>query len=139
MKRLLALTLFGLLTLSCYNVPHSKGGTMTYSVATQADLDAANQRISEFKQELLRQGFREVSVSSSNTKEEVVLEGQYGTIKDLRITLSTAQRLEKDHADLAGGVRGSLRDDQADRDFDELYSKVAYVVTGHPHDNRRTR
>jgi len=66
MKKLLALTLFALLAISCSHAnssfPHSsKGSTMTYSVTTQAELDAANKRINDYKQELLRQGFREVS------------------------------------------------------------------------------
>ena len=64
---------------------------MAYSVATQAELDAGNQRINQFKQELLRQGFHEVSVSFSdktfstslvNSNEEVVHEGQYGKLRD---------------------------------------------------------
>jgi hypothetical protein len=88
MKNLLALTLFAVFAISCShgNVSHSsKGSSMTNSVGTQAELDAANRRVNEFKQELLRQGFHEVSVSFSDKtadtsiideKEEVVLEGQ---------------------------------------------------------------
>ena len=59
MKRLLTLILFALLAISCFRgssaTSHSsKGSNMTYSVGTQAELDAANQRLTEFKQELLR-------------------------------------------------------------------------------------
>ena len=112
---------------------------MAYSVGTQAELDAGNQRINEFKQELLRQGFHEVSVAFSdkifspslvNSKEEVILEGQYGRLKDLRVTLWTTKFLEKEQPQLGGGIHASLSDEQADRDFDELYKKVSFVVTG---------
>jgi hypothetical protein len=142
MKRLLTLTLFGLMTISCSRgnsdfARLSKGSSMTYSVGTQAELDAANQRIKGYRQELMRQGFREVSSSFTdttgigpNSKEEVVLEGQYGKLKDLRVTLWTTKRLEKDQPQLGGGVRASIKDEQADRDFEELYTKISFVVTG---------
>jgi hypothetical protein len=144
MKRLLALTLFALLAISCSHgnrgIAHSsKGSTMTYSVGTQAELDAANKRINEYKQELKRQGFREVSVAFSDKttstsivdeKEEVVFEGQYGTLKDLRVTLWTSKWLQKDQPQLGGRVNASLSGEQAERDFNELYKKVAFVVTG---------
>ena len=142
MKRLLTLTLFGLLVIncSCGNsgfVRSSKGSSMTYSVGTQAELDAGNQRINDYRQELIRQGFREVSASFtdkagavSNSKEEFVLEGQYGKLRDLRVTLWTTKRLEKDQTELGGGIHASIKDEQADRDFEELYRKVSFVVTG---------
>ena len=142
MKTLLALTLFGLLAINCSceyraNTSSSKGSTMTYSVGTQAELDAANQRIKEYKQELVKQGFREVSTSFSdtsgvfsNSKEEVVFEGQYGTLKNLRVTLWTSTRLQKEQPQLGGRVNASLPNEQAERDFEELYKKVVYVVTG---------
>lgn len=144
MKRLLALTLFALLAISCSRgnsgvIHSSKGSTMTYSVGTQAELDAANKRINDYKQELLRQGFREVSVAFSDKtvstsivdeKEEVVFEGQYGTLKDLRVTLWTSKWLQKDQPQLGGRVNASLSDEQAERDFDELYKRVSFVVTG---------
>lgn len=144
MKRLLTLTLFALLAISCSHghsgVSHSsKGSSMTNSVGTQAELDAANKRVKEFKQELLQQGFHEVSVSFSDKtadtaivdeKEEVVLEGQYGRLEDLRVTLWASKWLQKDQPHLGGGVHASIVDDQADRDFETLYKKVCFVVTG---------
>ena len=140
MKRLLTLTLFGLLAISCSGnrwANTSKGSSMTYSVGTQAELDAGNQRINNYRQELLRQGFREVSSSFTdttgaipNSKEQFVLEGQYGRLKDLRVTLWTIKRLQKDRTEIGGGIDASLSDEQADRDFDELYKKVSFVVTG---------
>jgi len=144
MKRLLILTLFGLLAISCSRgnsgVSHwTKGASMTYSVGTQAELDAGNQRINDYKQELLREGFHEVSVSFTdktadtsylNSKEEVVLEGRYRNLKDLRVTLWTTKRLEKEQPHLGGGIHASVTDEQADRDFEELYKKVSFVVTG---------
>jgi len=50
MKRLLALTLFALLAIGCSHgnravMSSSRGSSMTYSVGTQAELDAANQRV----------------------------------------------------------------------------------------------
>lgn len=143
--RLLTLTLFGLLAISCSSgnsgVAHSsKGSTMMYSVGSQAELDAANQRINNYRQELLRQGFHERSASFSdkavntslvNSKETYVLEGQYGNLKDLRVTLWTTKLLEKEQQpQLGGGIHASLGNEQADRDFDELYKKVSFVVTG---------
>lgn len=135
MKRLFALTLCGLLAINCstgYGNSYSKGSTMTYSVGTQAELDQGNQRINAFKEELLRQGLREVSVSFSDSKEEFILNGQYGGLKDLRVTLRTNKRLEKEEPELAGGIHASIRDEQADHEFEELYKKVISVVTGQP-------
>lgn len=142
MKRLLTLTLFGLLAISCSRgnsaaLYSSKGSSMTYSAGTQAELDAANQRIDEYRQQLLGQGFHEVSKSLTaqsgplpNSKEEVVLEGQYGNLKDLRVTLWTTKRLEKDQPQLGGGIHAFVRDEQADREFEELYKRVSFIVTG---------
>lgn len=144
MKRLLTLTLFVLLAISCSRghgaVSHSsKGASMTYSVGTQAELDAANQRLNEFKQELKRQGFHEVSVSFSDKtsstsvvdeQEQVVLEGQYGTLRDLRVTLWSSKWLQKDQPHLRGNVEASIVDNQAEQDFETLYKKVCFVVTG---------
>jgi hypothetical protein len=143
MKRLLALALFALLAISCSRGNSgrslsSQGASMTYSVGTQADLDAANQRVNDYRQELLRQGFRVVSSSSfhtsgvmTNSKEEFVLEGQYGKLKNLQVTLWTTRLLQKDQPQLGGGIHASIIDDQADRDFEALYQKVSLVVTGH--------
>jgi hypothetical protein len=142
MKRLLALTLFALLAISCSQgingTSHSsKDSSMTYSVGTQTELDAANQRVNEYRQELLRQGFRAIARSSSetsgaisNSREEFVLEGQYGKLKDLQVTLWTTRQLQKDQPQLGGNVHASIIDDQADRDFEALYKKVCFVVTG---------
>ena len=105
---------------------------MTYGVGTQTELDQGNQRINAFKDELLRQGFRHVSVSFSDSKEEFILEGQYGRLKDLRVTLRTNKRLEKEEPELAGGIHASIRDEQADQEFEKLYKKVMSVVTGQP-------
>jgi hypothetical protein len=142
MKRLLALTLFALLAISCSHgnsgVSHSsKGSSMTYSVGTQADLDAANKRVNEYRQELMRQGFHKISESftdstgtTSNSREEVILEGQYGKLKDLQVTLWTTKHLQKDQPHLGGGIHAYIVDEQADRDFEALYKKVCFVVTG---------
>jgi len=142
MKRLLTLTLFALLAISCSSGNRaasvsSKGSNMTYSVGTQAELDAANQRVNKYRQELIRQGFHAISESFSdstgttyNSRDEVVLEGQYGKLKNLQVTLWTTTRLEKDQPHLGGGVHASIVDEQAARDFEELYKKVCFVVTG---------
>ena len=135
MKRLLALTLYGLLAINCstgYRNSYSKGSTMTCRVGTQAELDQGNQRINAFKEELLRQGFREVSASFSDSKEEFILKGQYGRLKDLRVTLRTNKRLQKEEPELAGGIHAFIRDEQADQEFEQLYKKVTAVVTGKP-------
>jgi len=144
MKRLLALTLFVLLAVSCSHRSNgisssSKGSNLTSSVGTQAELDAANKRVNEFKQELLQQGFHEVSVAFSDKtsgtsivdeKETVVLEGQYGRLEDLRVTLWASKWLQKDQPHLGGGVHASIVDDQADKDFEALYKKLCFAVTG---------
>lgn len=134
MKRLVALTLCSLLASTC-SIGHrksysSKGSTMTYGVGTQAELDQANQRINAFKQDLLRQGFRTLSISSSDSKEEFILVGQYGRLKDLRVTLRTNKHLEKEEPEVAGGIDASINDEQADQEFEELYKKVSTIVTG---------
>lgn len=136
MKKLFALTLCVLLTSSCHPrqgyFPTGKGSTMTLSVQTQAELDQANQRINAYKQELLRQGFREVSISTSNSAEVSVLEGRYGRLKDLVVTLKTNQQLEEDKPEVSGGIHASLSDPEADKEFEDLYKKVVLVVTGRP-------
>jgi hypothetical protein len=136
MKRLFALTLCALLTSNCSTGYRrsfgSKGATMTYSVGTQDALGEANQRINTFKEDLLGQGFRTVSISSSDSKEEFILDGQYGRLKDLRVTLQTNKRLEKEGPEVAGGIHASISDEQADQEFEELYKKVITVVTGRP-------
>lgn len=140
MKKLFILTLIGLVAFSfsfirCGKPNFSRNSTMNFSVNKQADLDAANHRIAEFKQDLLRQGFREVSISfldsEEQSKEQSILEGEYGTLEDLQITLRTVKRLENDKAELAGGVEAALRDKQAEQEFDELYKRVCLAVTGH--------
>jgi len=143
MKRLLTLTLLGLLAISCTRERFSlssKGSSMTYTAGTQAELDAGNKRINDYRQELLRQGFHEVSSSFStqtagssdvNTKERFVLEGRYRNLKDLRVTLWTTKRLEKEEPQLGGGIDASINNEQDNRDFEELYKKVSFVVTGY--------
>jgi len=86
---------------------------------------------------LIRQGFQRISQSfsvnagaSSNSREEVILEGQYGKLKDLQVTLWTTKQLQKDRPQLGGGIHASIADEQADKDFEELYKKVCFVVTG---------
>ena len=136
MRKLIALTLCTLLTTTCYprgqKAPLDKGSTMTFGVGTQAELDQANERINAFHQALLKQGFREVSVSSSNSAEEFVLEGQHGRLNNLRVTLKTNKRLEEDKPEVAGGIHASIPNEQADKEFEELYAKVVAVVTGRP-------
>ena len=63
-------------------------------------------------------------------KEQVDLEGEYGKLKDLHVTLWTSKHLQKEQPQLGGRVRASLSDQQAEQDFNELYKKVAFVVTG---------
>jgi len=145
MKRLLTLTLLGLLAISCTRERFSlssKGSSMTYTAGTQAELDAANKRINDYRQELLRQGFHEISTSLTtqtgdspdvNAKEKFILEGPYRNLKDLRVTLWTTKRLEKENAELGGGIYASIKNEQDDRDFEELYKKVSFVVTGYAH------
>jgi len=144
MKRMLTLTLFGLLAISCISrnsaySNSSKDSSMTYTAGTQADLDAGNKRIHDYRQELLRQGFHEISTSLTtqtgdssdvNAKEKFILEGPYRNLKDLRVTLWTTKRLEKENAELGGGIYASIKNEQDDRDFEELYKKVSFVVTG---------
>lgn len=135
MNRLFALTLCALLTINCssgYRPSSGKSSRMNSDVATQAELDAGNQRIYAFKDELVQQGFREVSVSFFDSREEFILEGEYGRLRNLRVTLRTNKQLEKEEPELAGGISASIRDEQADREFEELYKKVILVVTGHP-------
>ena len=135
MSRLFTLTFLALFAISCsgtYRGPQvsSKGYTMTYGVGTQAELDAANQRILQFKEELLQQGFHEVSTAFFNSEERFVLEGKHGSLQDLRVTLWTNTQLAEDKPELGGGIKANLRNEQADREFEELYKQVVRVVTG---------
>ena len=136
MKRLFALPFFALLAINCstrnrYPIS-SMDSTMTFDADTQAQLDQGNQRINAFKEELLRQKFRLVSVSSFNSREEVILEGQHGRLKKLRIRLVTNTSLEKKEPESAGGVYASISDEQTMREYEELSKKVDAIVTGYP-------
>lgn len=135
MNRLFALTLCTLLLTTCcirHGNATTKGSTMRFSVSTQDQLDQANQRIHAFKDELLRDGFREVSVSTSNIKEEFILEGNYGKLKSLRVTLRANKVLEDEEPEFSGGIDAYVRDEAADRDYESLYKRVATAVTGKP-------
>jgi hypothetical protein len=130
-KRVFALIACGFLAVGCSGQKsYSKGSTMSSTVATQDRLDAGNQRINEFKQDLLMKGFREVSSSSSDSKEQVILEGRYGALKDLKVTLWTGKRLEMKEPQLGGGIHASIVSKEAEQEFDELYRKVVTIVAG---------
>lgn len=130
-KKVIALIACILLTICCSREnPYGKGSTMSFTVATQDQLNEGNQRINEFKQELLRQGFRVVSLSTSDSKEQVILKGDYGALKDLEVTLWTGNRLEIKEPQLGGGIHASLAGKEAEREYDELYRKVESIVTG---------
>lgn len=140
MKILFALTLC-LLTINCstrnkYPIS-SMDSTMNYEVETQAQLDQGNQRIKAFKEELLRQGFRLVSVSTFNSnkdssREEVILEGEHGRLKKLRIRLVTNTGFQKEGPELSGGVYASISDEQSMQEYEEFSKRVDAIVTGYP-------
>ena len=136
MKKLLTLTVCALLTINCaarkkYPIG-SMDTTMNYYVETQAQLDQGNQRIDAYKEELLRQGFRLVSVSSFNSRKEFILEGQHGRLKQLRVRLVTNTSLEKEAPELAGGVYATISDELAMQEYEEFSKRVNAIVTGYP-------
>ncbi len=132
-KRVFALIAFFLLAIGCSGEKsYGKGSTMSSTVATQDQLNEGNQRINEFKQELLMKGFREVSSSSSDSKEQVILEGRYGALKDLKVTLWTGKRLEMKEPQLGGGIHASIVSKEAEQEFEELYRRVVSIVVGEP-------
>ena len=140
MKRLFTLTFCALLALTCATRNKfpisSMNTTMTFHAGTQAELDQGNQRINAFKEELLQQGFRQVSSSTFhsrfNSRKEVILEGEHGRLKKVRITLLTSTSLEEKEPELAGGVHASISDEQGMQEYNELYKKVEGIVTGRP-------
>jgi hypothetical protein len=132
-KRVLVLMVCGLLAIGCSRLnPPDKDQTMSFTASTQDQLNEGNKRINDFKQELLTQGFRVVSSSSSDSKEQVILEGRYGELKDLKLTLWTGKRLEIKEPQLGGGIHASIVSKKAEQEFDELYRKVVFIVTGKP-------
>ena len=131
-KKLFLLTLCSVLAIGCaIGNRVSINRTMTNNVQTQAQLDEGNQRINQFRQQLLDRGFREVSFYTSNLKEQSILEGYYEGIGKLRVTLWTGKEL-KTKDQLGGGIEASLRDEKAEKEFNKLYDKVVLVVTGRP-------
>jgi len=129
-RRVFALIAFCLLATGCSGQQSSgRGSTMTKTVTTQAELNEGNQRINEFRQELLRKGFRVVSSFSSDSKEQVILAGRYGALKDLEVTLWTGKRLETKEPQLGGGIH-ALVSKESEREFDEFYKRVVKVVVG---------
>ena len=132
-KRVFVLFACGLLAIACSRLnPDSKEQTMSFTAPTQDQLDEGTKRINDFKQELLTQGFRVVSSSSSDSKEQVILEGRYGELKDLKVTLWTGKRLEMKEPNLGGGIVASMVSKQAEQEYDELYRRVVVVVIGRP-------
>lgn len=132
-KRVFVLIACGLLAIGCSAMnPTGKSSTMSRTVDTQDQLDEGNQRINEFRQELLMQGFRAVSSSSSDSKEQVILEGRYGALKDLKVTLWTGKRLEIKEPQLGGGISASIVSKEAEQEYEKLYRKVVTIVVGDP-------
>lgn len=132
-KRVFVLIACGLLAIGCSRLnPPGKGRTMSFTVSTQDQLNEGNKRINDFKQELLTQGFRVVSSSESDPKEQVILEGRYGALKDLKVTLWTGKQLEMNEPQLGGGIHAYMVSKEAEQEFDELYRKVVLIVTGRP-------
>ncbi len=132
-KRVFALIACLLLAIGCSGEKsYGKGSTMSSTVATQDQLNEGNQRINEFKQDLLMKGFHEVSSSSSDSKEQVTLEGRYGALKDLKVTLWTGKRLEMKGPQLGGGIQADIVSKEAEQEFDELYRRVVSIVVGEP-------
>jgi hypothetical protein len=132
-KRVFVLIACGLLAIGCSRLnPTGKSRTISFTASTQDQLNEGNKRINDFKQELLTQGFRVVSSSSSDSKEQVILEGRYGALKDLKVTLWTGKRLEMKESQLGGGIDASIVSKEAEQEFDELYRKVVLIVTGKP-------
>ncbi|HEX7335247.1 MAG TPA: hypothetical protein VF290_27345 [Pyrinomonadaceae bacterium] len=150
MKRFFTLTFCTLLALSCVNRNKyplsSMNSTMNFHAGTQAELDEGNQRINAYKEELLQQGYRLVSTStfhsssssnsdfnsSSNSRKQVILDGQHGRLKQVRITLLTSTSLVDEGPDLAAGVYAAISDEQGMQEYNELYGKVVGIVTGRP-------
>ena len=133
-KRVVALLACCLLVVCCVRQSSSRYNSsfQNYSVATQEELDQANERINQLKEEFLVKGFRFMSISSSDLKEEVVLKGDYGGLKDIEVKLRTGKRLDPEEPPLGGGVSAFIPDKAAEQEFDQLYHKIAGVVRGHP-------
>lgn len=130
-KRVFALIAFCLLAIGCSGQQSSvRDSSMSNTVTTQAELNQGNQRVNQFKQELLRKGFRQVSSFSSDSKEQVILKGRYGQLKDLEVTLWTVNRLDTKEPQLGGGIHASIAGKEAEQEFDEFYKRVVKVVVG---------
>ena len=130
-KRLFALIACVLLAIGCSGEKaHHLGKIQTSTVTTQDELDKGNRRINEFKQELLMKGFRAVSSHSSDSIEQVILEGRYGGLKDLQVTLWTGKRLEMKDPQLGGGIDAVIVSQESEYEFHELYKRVASIVVG---------
>lgn len=132
-KKVFALIVCFLLAIGCCREKsYGKGSTMSFTVATQDELNEGNQRINEFKQKLLMRGFHEVSSSSSDSKEQVILEGRYGGLKELKVTLWTGERLEMKEPQLGGGIHAVIASKEGEQEFDEFYKEVVSIVVGKP-------
>lgn len=130
-KRVFALIVCTLLAIGCsQEEPEGKGASRTHIVATQDELDEGIRRIDQFKQELLKQDFREIHSLRSSETEKTTLKGRYGSLRDLEVTLWYGKKLESEEPHLGGHIYATIISKEADKEFDELYKRVETVVSG---------
>ena len=133
-KRVLALIACTLFAKGCST--ESRRDRMTSSMSsiasTQDRLNEDNQRINELKQELLKQGFGVAASDTSDSKEQVILKGRYGKLKDIEVTLWTGKQLEIREPHSGAIISATITSDEAEREFRDFSSKVSSIVEGRP-------
>jgi len=110
--------------------PMNKAATISYAADTQQHLDECNQRLNEFKQELLSKGFREVSSSKSDSEDQAMLKGDYGALKDLEVTLWTFKQADSEKSRIIARIKAYVEGEEASREFNRLRKKIDSLPTG---------
>jgi hypothetical protein len=110
------------------------GHTESYTADNEIDLKKGNQRIRNFKQELLAQGLRVISSGTSSSpagsREQFILTGNYGQLRDLEVTLWTSSSIVAEKPQLGAGARTQIRSDAEEQEFRLLEKRLRLVATG---------
>ncbi|HZS10313.1 MAG TPA: hypothetical protein VFD58_36125 [Blastocatellia bacterium] len=120
-----------LITTGCsMQSPPNRASSNTFTAANEAELRDGSLRVEQFRQELMSRGFRVVSRSGSESKDQVSLRGDYGGLKGVEITLWTGKRLEMKEPHLGASLQASIASEAAGQEFDRLDARLKSVIRG---------
>ena len=122
--------IFPLIAIGCSRHLPNKASSATYTAGNDAELREGASRVNEFRQELLRGGFRIVSTSNSSLWEQVTLKGDDGELKDVEIVLQVGKQLEMKEPHLAASLRAQVEGKPAEQEFARLDARLKTAIQG---------